>query len=751
MSAAVRLLGIRHHGPGSARAVRLALDTDPPDLVLIEAPSDLDPILPLVGHPEMEPPVAALGHVVDRPERAVFVPFASFSPEWVAIEWAVAHHVPVRSIDLALRHVLAEPDRPEQQRLEQHLAERDVGVGQPVDPIGDLAAAAGYDDPERWWEDVVEHRGGGVDPLALFDAIGEAMTAVRAVTDPTFDPVDPFERRREAAMRTAVRQALAEGVDRVAVVCGAWHVPALARPDEPALARADRATLRGLPKAKVAVTWVPWTHRRLAGATGYGAGVTAPGWYDHLFRHHGPDVVARWFTEAARILRDADRTVSAADVVEATRLAESLAALRDRPLAGLAEVDDAARAVLGRGGDEPMRLLSADLVVGRRIGHVPASTPMVPLARDLGARQRRCRLTPSSVPKTLELDLRKPIDLARSHLLHRLDLLDVPWGVETEGRASAGTFRETWVLRWEPELEIRLIEAAALGTTVVAAATSATVGRIERADTFADLTSLAERALLADLTEAVPVVLDAVGARAALDHDVVELVDGLVPLARSLRYGDVRGTDAEALAEVVRTMSVRIAAGLPSAATGLDGDGSRMLADRIRQARSALALLGDHGHLDRLHRGLAEIAERDRVHGVLQGLATRVLADAGEMTADAVAGRVARALSPATDAVDAAGFVEGFLDGAGAVLVHDPSLLALLDDWVASIDAAAFVETLPLVRRTFSSFEPAERRAIGERVRRGTSAAPDLDDEWLDPERVAAGLETVALLLGRGR
>lgn len=28
-----------------------------------------------------------------------------------------------------------------------------------IDPIGVLAGAAGYDDPERWWEDVIEHRG----------------------------------------------------------------------------------------------------------------------------------------------------------------------------------------------------------------------------------------------------------------------------------------------------------------------------------------------------------------------------------------------------------------------------------------------------------------------------------------------------------------------------------------------------------------------------------------------------------------
>ena len=31
------------------------------------------------------------------------------------------------------------------------------------------------------------------------------------------------------------------------------------------------------------MTWVPWTHGRLASWQGYGAGVSSPGWYHHLF------------------------------------------------------------------------------------------------------------------------------------------------------------------------------------------------------------------------------------------------------------------------------------------------------------------------------------------------------------------------------------------------------------------------------------------------------------------------------------
>ena len=746
-TARLRLFGVRHHGPGSARAVRRSLALAPPDIVLIEGHADADPVLPLAADPEMEPPVAMLAYVADRPERAVFSPFASFSPEWVALRWALDADVAVRCIDLPARFTLA-ADEPAQLSLAVDATTR------PVDPIAELASAAGYDDPERWWEDVVEHRlhpDDGGDPShadASFEAIGDAMAALRARFEPSGEPSDPTEQRREAHMRAAIRRAIADGFTEIAVVCGAWHVPALRRVHEPKLAARDTATLRGLPKVKATVTWVPWTHRRLASATGYGAGVTAPGWYDHLYTHAGPDVVARWFAEVAQVLRAADHPASAADVVEATRLADVLAALRGRPLAGLGEVDDAARAVFGHGGDTPMRLISSDLVVGNRLGSVPASTPMVPLARDLAAEQKRCRLKPEGARKTVELDLRQPLHLQRSQLLHRVGLLDVPWGIEAEGRRSAGTFRETWELRWEPEFELRIIEASALGTTVATACAAAVMQRATDAASLGDLTVLLERCLLAGLDDVVPRLLRLVDERSAVSADVARLMEAVPPLARTVRYGDVRATDAEAVQTVIGGIVARVVAGLLPACVGLDDDESSAMATLVRDTQSALSLLGDHEHLAALHRALVEVGERERVHGLLQGVATRILADADVLDAVATELRVSRSLSPGNVPLDAAAFVEGFLGGSGAVLVHDPVLLGVIDRWLASLASDAFTQTLPLLRRTFGSFETAERRAIGERLRTGEAPGTHRSEHRLDAERVAAGLATVAALLG---
>ncbi|SCF92528.1 hypothetical protein GA0115260_104393, partial [Streptomyces sp. MnatMP-M27] len=43
------LLGVRHHGPGSARAVRAALEACAPRVVLIEGPPEADAIVRLAA------------------------------------------------------------------------------------------------------------------------------------------------------------------------------------------------------------------------------------------------------------------------------------------------------------------------------------------------------------------------------------------------------------------------------------------------------------------------------------------------------------------------------------------------------------------------------------------------------------------------------------------------------------------------------------------------------------------------------
>jgi hypothetical protein len=462
-----------------------------------------------------------------------------------------------------------------------------------------------------------------------------------------------------------------------------------------------------------------------------------------VFRHPGPEGVSRFFVDAAHALRRHGMPASPDHVIAASRLASTLAALRGRPRVGLAEVLDASDAVLGG-----LPLVLEELVIGDAIGEVPPEAPQVPLARDLAASQRAVRLKPESTTRTIELDLRTPNGLRRSHLLHRLVALGVPWGALEEGRGSSGTFRETWRLTWEPELSVRVVELAGHGTTVEAAATSRLVERVQASRRLADVSAAVELALLADLRDALAPAVRTLGELAAQAPDVAELMDALGPLAGALRYGDVRGTDGASLRVVFDELVVRVVAGLPRAAEGLDDDAGRALIERMSAVQAGLAVVDHPARHDSLPVVLERLADGRRIHGLVQGRATRLLHDGGRWSPVDVEARLGRALTPGTAAAAGAAFVEGFLAGSGTVLLHDVQLLTIVDAWIASLRPDAFEDVVALLRRTFGAFEPAERRQLGVLLATGRveRVAPMGDD--IDEARARAGLATVRAMLG---
>jgi hypothetical protein len=75
----------------------------------------------------------------------------------------------------------------------------------------------------------------------------------------------------------------------------------------------------------------------------------------------------------------------------------------------------------------------------------------------------------------------------------------------------------------------------------------------------------------------------------------------------------------------------------------------------------------------------------------------------------------------------------------------------MLDAWLADLGAADFEAMLPLLRRTFSAFQPGERRAMGELVRglRGTGPPRQAHPvEEIDPPRADLVMPVLAAILG---
>jgi hypothetical protein len=729
----VHVFGIRHHGPGSARSVRQALGELTPDIVLVEGPPDAQDVLPLLGHADMKPPVALLVYASEAPSRAVFYPFATFSPEWQAIAYALEKKVPTRFMDLPQAHQLG-TEGEEAEGADEALHE---------DPLGTLAQAAGYADRELWWEHQVEQRR---DARGVFEGILDAMAELRKGREPSSER----EARREAFMRKTIRAAEKEGFARIAVVCGAWHAPALV--DGPG-AKSDDALLKGLSKTKVEATWIPWTYSRLSYRSGYGAGVASPGWYAHLWESQDRAPL-RWLSRIARLLRELDLDASSASVIETVRLAEALAALRGLSMPGLVELSDATQSVLCRGDATPLALIRSKLEIGAELGEVPEETPAVPLARDLAATQKRLRMKPTAEAKPLELDLRNENDRARSQTLHRLNLLGVAWGkAERVSGSKQGTFHERWTLAWRPELAVSLVEASVFGNSIESAATAKVTSDARDAE-LPVLTALLDATILAELPGAIDRVLARIQEQSALSADVRRLMEALVPLARTTRYGSVREIRAEHLVGIIDGLFERIVVGLVAACASLDDAAAAQMSGAIAGVHESVALLDRAEQRDEWTETLRAVLERESVHGLVRGGVCRLLVE--QRTIDpAELERLARlALSPAVAPAQAAAWAEGLLRGSALLLLHHDGVWSALDHWLTSLSDEAFVEMLPLVRRAFAGFGAAERRQMGEKVKKlggGGEAAsaktrPLADD--VDPDRAALVHPVLSLILG---
>ncbi len=746
------LFGIRHHGPGSAKRLVSALRHLQPDCLLIEAPSDAEAALSGLNLSDMTPPVALLLYNAADLSQASWLPFASFSPEWQAMLYAREADIPLVFMDLPTEMQFALDQQEKETLLIPKMPQETISELQ-RDPMGYMARLAGYPDTERWWDAAFEHN---LEEVSVFALITEMMGALRE-SKGGFET--PETLLREAWMRQTLRKAEKKGFQRIAVVCGAWHAPALHNL-KTFDSKKDAAMLRGLPKVKIKHTWIPWTYERLALQSGYGAGVISPAWYEQLFHAPASEVVGHWMVQVARLLRAEGLEASAAHATEAVRLAESLSALREKPLPGLQELEEAALAVFCGGSTLPLELIRKKLVIGEKAGHVPDNVSSSPLQRDLEERLKAARLQKywgtsgmqwlkaTSANPQGGVDLRETADLLKSQLLHQLNLLDIPWGASVDAsQGNLGTFREIWKLNWQPEFLIRLIEAATWGNSILEAAEARTQRRAADLDRLPELSDLTLLALKGGLSAAPGALIQRLSAVAALDRDVFHLMDCLPTLINITRYGDVRKTDVAAIGALIEEFIPRICIALPGACTGIDETVAQEVLKRILTLQRAIHLPGKAAYLVLWKTALLKTVEQAAAHPLLRGACARILFEEKFELPAQTGRRMHFALSRGQATLTAAFWVEGFLHGSGLLLIHQPALWGILDEWLSGLEELAFTEALPMLRRTFSGFSKAERRKM-----LGMAANPEavvsLRAEAHSSSLPAPNSDAVRLLLG---
>ncbi|MEC7984714.1 MAG: DUF5682 family protein, partial [Myxococcota bacterium] len=680
----VHILGVRHHGPRSARHVKNELDRIRPRVVLIEGPSDAN--AQLAYWDLLEPPVALLAYERDDPSKALFYPFALFSPEWQALLWAKQNDTPVFFIDIPAKFSMARS------------AEKDVPR---KDPFRLLNQLSGMGEDDIWWDRFLEEHSG---EESIFPLIGELIGHLRSEV-----PTSSWDSIREAYMRLEIAKAKRKYKEPLAVVCGAWHVPAL---QDSIPAKSDRLQIKGLESVKLSFSWVPWSYERLCLSSGYGAGLTAPDWYRFLWECGGRVDPSIWFSQKAGVFREAGLSASTAELIDAVHMSHQLAALREHAVISLRDVKDSTIAVLMSGNRKTWSVLRHKILVTSNLGVVDPTLPKTPLEKEFLKKVKSLRLKLDTDVREIRLDLRTDSGRAKSIFFHRLSILGLPWAVKEEEQGGRGTFWEHWSYRWKPDYVLHLIESLRWGTTLVSAARGAVENGFEHEKEIVSILDLLTEAIGADLPQSIVFGCRSLGDVIVQCSEPSDFLDAVPRLIFMLVYGRAGGLPREAVRAMIDRMVESLSFSLPNSCLGQASEKAMEKIEQIRNVLHALQLLDDERLLNLWIDTLRDLSDKGRILPILRGYALRVLHDLNMVDDDALFVRLQKELSLVEEAMVIGQWIEGFLLGSAQILLYDTRFFDIVERWLLSLREDDFQLLLPLLRRVFSSFRAPEQAAL---------------------------------------
>lgn len=705
--------GIRHLSPAGAYYLRGFLDERKPRLVLVEGPSDFGDMLSDIVRGETKPPIAVLAYTKEAPVRTVLYPFAEYSPEYQAIQWCHKHQVECRFMDLPSETFLAIP--------ESGMQETEGEEGR-MNVYEQLDRKSGGDGHDTFWERVMEQAGS----MEAYHLGANSFGAnIRSFTEGTEN--DWAETAlREAYMRRQIRKAVDSGVEPqdIVVVTGSYHVEGLKNWRD-----ADE-DLSDLPKVGANHTLMPYSYYRLSTRAGYGAGNKAPAYYallwEGLNRGEPMYAVYSYLIRLAEYQRGKGNPVSSASVIEAVRLAMSLAQLRGGTIASLCDLRDAAETCLGEGSVSNIILATADTEIGTAIGALPDGVSRTSIQEDFYRQLKDLKLEKyrDITAQDLMLDLRENrrvsseksafIDLHRSFFLHRLRVIQVGFAQQQAVSQDNATWSEHWVVRWTPEAEIELVESALRGDTIDGAASFVMKERVESADKMGDIALVIEDACRCGMEKAVSYATAALQRMAVDAASVEDLAKTAHRLSIVVQYGNIRRIDAKPLEPILQQLFYRACLILESACV-CDDAASQVITAAMEQLNSAELA---HDFLDSAEwiKVLDNISERDDLNTKLSGFAAAILLERGSMDTQQLRTEVSRRLSKGIPADLGAGWFEGLAMKNRYALIARLSLWESLNDYLVTLDDEEFKRALVFLRRAFADFSAAEKDQIAENL-----------------------------------
>lgn len=742
----LRFLPIRHHSPAVSQHLKRLFKQDQPQEVLIEAPENLQPVIPYLADRETRPPVALYCYHQQSGNNGfrarAYFPLARFSPEWVVLKLAVAAGASVRFIDAP--YTERSVYRPDDSSAEDGtLQDEHDWHGQQF--TARILQATGCRDIDELWDRWFESRADDPDGEGFFRDLTTWCLVLR--NNPRQG--DDETAARERCMASHIRDAVDSG-RRLWVVTGGYHSEALALNYLTAQPRQASTAQVMTPNAKHGVALIPYSLQRLDRANHYGAGLPDCGYYNALWNRKADDterITTDLTLQVADTLRAAGEQVSLSDCIEATAHRQRLASLRGvRP--GRMEWRDSLQSCLNQvriSDDDLLEQAVTETLQQEHTGKVCSAWPSLPMVEDF---RQACRQW--GLPLSATAPLERQLDIYRSQRhrdisawLHQLAFLGGNYGTRVAGPdfvrgKDLQRVREIWSLQWQPEVEAHLTEQQHFGTSIAEAAANRLLAQLNDPSLTDSIAGLLPQALQMGLRELITPCLKSLDRwlnRTTHFESLVRALERLVytdELRRALLVDDFPSLQPP------QSQAYRGACTALSWIDDVDPARIEDLADAIRQlgalTQMKRAQLDDTLLLDELSHLLDNAAPR------LAGLACGLLYQHGRLDTDAARRELFNACRQAWLAPNYIGeYLTGLLSINRTLLTEASDLLHELSTLIASWDENTFLKCLPGMRLAFTALKPRELNLLGERLEalfHGTLIDDDTPFHELKPELV---------------
>ncbi len=705
--------GVRHLSPACAFYVWEFLDRTKPKAVLIEGPSDLSGLIDGLCDHKVKLPAAVLAYTTEAPVRTVMYPMAEFSPEYQAMVWAKKNGVPVEFCDLPSGSLLYRDEKSGEETEDEPKEEipHEKSVYEKVEEITGL-------DTDTFWEYRFEHAQNYDEFMAAAEEYGKSIRE--------FSESDEHNELREAYMRRRIAET-EEKFGSAAVITGAFHTAGIKNIP---FSDKDRKLTDKLKTVESKSTLMPYSYYRLSSRSGYGAGSRAPGYYEMLWRNRlssTPENTApEYLSRLAAYQRKNGYTASSAEVIEAMRLAETLAAMRSGRLPSMSDLRDAAVTCIGHGSFGEISLACADIEIGTKIGELPEGTVCTSVQEDFMLKLKELKLEKyrSAAAEELALDLRENLrvkseksaflDLNRSFFMHRLLEAGIHFGELLRNTQETATWSEKWTVSWTPETEIQIVEASLKGDTVEEAARISLNLDLAESENLSKTADTLYKALLCGLPDCIKTAAASVQKMAADCASPSEEGKTIGTLSAIVRFGTIRKLEPKPLEAIISQLYLKFCLQIYNACICDENAASEMITaiTAVHDACLAHEFLED----DRFVNVLLSIADSDMVNPLLSGFACALLTERGKIAPEKLSEMVARHLSRGTPPPEAAAWFEGLAKRNRRSLIGRITLWESLCGFISELDDEEFKAVLIALRRTFSDFSPAEKSDIAENI-----------------------------------